>query len=224
MIDIAQFERALRVLPALRQAPITAINDFKQQSFFTRIPAGRDVFLVGDRVNAIALLLSGTVRVYKVGETGRKITLYRFGVGESCILSANAIFAHQTFSAIATVEQETEAVMIPAEVFRRWVRQYDFWHEFLFTLLSQRLVAVMEIIDAVTFHRMDLRIATWLLAHSTTERIIRTTHQEIADELGSSREVVSRILETITMQGVIQVRRGMIEVLDRDGLQRLALM
>lgn len=224
MIDHDQFKRVLRVFPALQQAPSAAITDFKQRAFFSRIPAGQDVFLVGDAVEAIALLLTGTVRVYKIGDTGREITLYRFGVGESCILSANAIFSNQSFSAIATVEQAAEAVMIPAAAFRQWVRHYDLWHEFLFSLLSQRLAAVMEIIDAVTFHRMDLRIAGWLLTHSAAQSTIRITHQEIADELGSSREVVSRILETITSQGIIQIRRGMIIILDRDGLQRLALM
>lgn len=224
MITQVQFEQVLRVMPALRQAPPTAISDFKQQAFFARIPAGHDVFLVGDAVESIALLLTGVVRVYKVGETGREITLYRFGMGESCILSANAIFSDQRFSAIATVEQAAEAVMIPAAVFRQWVRHYDLWHAFLFTLLSQRLAAVMEIIDAVTFHRMDLRIAGWLVTHSATQATIRVTHQEIADELGSSREVVSRILETIAQQGLIQVRRGMIDILDRARLQDLALM
>jgi CRP/FNR family transcriptional regulator len=170
-------------------------------------------------VNAIALLVSGVVRVYKVGETGREITLYRFGLGESCILTANAILSQQSFSAIATVEQDAEAVMIPADIFREWVRRYDLWRDFVFALLSQRLSAVMEIVDEVTFRRMDIRVVTLLLERSKTHNPINVTHQEIAAELGSSREVISRILEDLVSQGIIRGLRGSIEVLDSNLLK-----
>ena len=101
------------------------------------------MFAEGDRVEMIALLISGVVRVYKIGETGREITLYRFGLGESCILTANAILSQQSFPAVATVEQAAEAVMIPADTFRDWVRRYDMWRGFVFDLLSQRLSSVI---------------------------------------------------------------------------------
>jgi CRP/FNR family transcriptional regulator len=79
------------------------------------------------------LLISGIVRVYKVGESGRQITLYRFGNGQSCILTANAILSQKTFPAVAIVEKDAEAVMIPADVFRNWVGKYDLWREFFWT-------------------------------------------------------------------------------------------
>ncbi len=221
MISDDQFTQILAVLPVLRKADAQLVNEFKRAAFFARIPAGRDVFVEGDNVDAIALLLSGAVRVYKVGETGREITLYRFGLGESCILTANAILSRQTFRAIATVEQAAEAVMIPAEIFRAWVNRYDVWRDFVFTLLSQRLSTVMEIVEEVTFRRMDIRVAALLLQNSRSQNPISITHQEIAAELGSSREVISRILENMASQGVVRVMRGSIEILDEVLLERL---
>ncbi len=192
---------------------------FRQKAFYAHIPEGHDVFVEGDRADAIALLISGVVRVYKIGETGREITLYRFGNGESCILTANAILSQKNFPAIATVEKEANAVMIPAEIFRDWVSRYDLWREFVFDLLSERLSSVMEIVEEVAFHRMDERVIAFLLERLGQSDSIHITHQEIAAELGSSREVISRILEDFSTQGFIHVSRGTIKVLDRDGLE-----
>jgi CRP/FNR family transcriptional regulator len=224
MITDEQMPRALQALPFLRQADEALLNAFKRTAFLARIPAGRDVFVEGSSVDSIALLISGVVRVYKVGETGREITLYRFGSGESCILTANAILSQSLFSAIATVEQDAEAIMIPAATFREWVQRYELWRDFVFTLLSQRLASVMEIVDEVTFRRMDIRVASLLLERSATEHIIRITHQEIAAELGSSREFISRILENLASQGMIRVARGSVEILDRALLENQLLM
>jgi CRP/FNR family transcriptional regulator, anaerobic regulatory protein len=219
MIDTQQFERIVRVLPILRDADPGLLREFQQTAFFTRISEGRDVFIEGDHVDAIALLISGVVRVYKIGETGREITLYRFGNGESCILTANAILSQKNFPAVATVEREAEAVMIPANTFRDWVRRYDLWREFVFEMLSQRLSSVMAIVEEVAFRRMDARIASLLIERGLRSDLIHITHQEIASELGSSREVISRILEDFSAQGVVEVSRGVIKILDRDSLQ-----
>jgi len=219
MINSEQFNRIVRVLPILEHADSGLLREFQQKAFFAHIPEGHDVFVEGDRADAIALLISGVVRVYKIGDTGREITLYRFGNGESCILTANAILSQKNFPAIATVEKEADAVMIPAETFRDWVRRYDLWREFVFDLLSERLSSVMAIVEEVAFRRMDVRVVTFLserLGHSDS---IQITHQEIAAELGSSREVISRILEDLSGLGIIGVSRGTIKVLDREALQ-----
>ncbi len=216
MITDQQLKPITQALPVLQDANLQLIREFQQAAFLARIPAGQDVFLEGDRVEAIALLISGVVRVYKIGETGREITLYRFGNGESCILTANAILSQKTFPAVATVEKEAEAVMIPADTFRDWVKRHDPWREFVFDLLSERLSTVMAVVEEVVFQRMDRRLATWLLTHSLNP--VRTTHQEIAAELGSSREVISRLLEDFSQKGWIEVGRGTVEILDEDGL------
>ena len=222
MLEPAQYDRISQILPFLQTAEASLIREFQDAAFFTRIPEGRDVFVEGDHVDAIALLISGAVRVYKIGESGREITLYRFGHGESCILTANAILNQKTFPAIAVVESEAEAVMIPAETFREWVRRYDLWREFVFDLLSQRLSSVMSIVDEVVFRRMDARVAMLLLNQTWPGSPIHMTHQEIAAELGSSREVISRILEGFASADLISSSRGQVEILDREGLQARA--
>jgi len=224
MINQVHFDRIARVLPILQHSDPQLVREFMQAATFTRIPAGRDVFVEGDHIDAIALLISGVVRVYKIGETGHEITLYRFGHGESCILTANAILSQQSFPAIATVEQDADAVMIPADTFRDWVRRYDLWRGFVFDLLSQRLSSVMAIVDEVAFRRMDTRVASFLLERSRLQNPIRVTHQEIAAELGSSREVISRLLEDFTSQGLVKLARGTIEILDYQALETRAIV
>lgn len=211
-------------MPFLQNADALFIKEFQSSAFLANIPAGRDVFLEGDRIEAIALLISGVVRVYKIGETGREITLYRFGNGSSCILTANAILSQNTFPAIATVEQDSEAVMIPANVFREWVKKHDLWRDFVFDLLSQRLSTVMVVVDEVVFQRMDRRVATYLLKRSKNENPIHVTQQQIASDLGSSREVISRLMEDFIAEGSIRSGRGSIEVLDIEALKSRSLV
>jgi CRP/FNR family transcriptional regulator len=224
MLDSSQFARAIQSLPILQEAGTSFTREFQQKAFFASIPTGRDVFVEGDRVEAIALLIAGVVRVYKIGETGREITLYRFGNGSSCILTANAILSQKTFPAVATVEEHAEAVMIPADVFRDWVKRYDLWREFVFDLLSDRLSTVMAVIDEVAFQRMDRRVALLLLERARRQNPLRITHQEIAAELGSSREVISRLLEDFVSEGSIRSGRGAVEVLDFDLLESRSLV
>jgi len=224
MLNKDQLNRITFAMPFLQQADASLINELKLHAQFAKIPAGHDVFVDGDRVDGIALLLSGAVRVYKIGETGREITLYRFGLGQSCILSANAILSDKSFPAIATVEEDAEAVMIPADVFREWGNKYELWREFVFDLLSERLSTVMTVVDEVVFKRMDRRVASLVLNQAKVQNPMRITHQEIAAELGSSREVISRILEDFSKDGLIESGRGIIEVLDLEGLESRSVM
>jgi len=219
MLSLEQFNRITLAIPFIQRAGETLKQEIRQHAQFARISAGQDVFVDGDRVDGIALLLSGVVRVYKIGETGREITLYRFGLGQSCILTANAIMSHKSFPAIATVEEDAEAVIIPADVFREWVNKYDLWRGFVFDLLSERLSTVMAVVDEVVFKRMDCRVAALLLNQAKVQNPLRVTHQEIAAELGSSREVISRILEDFSREELIESGRGALEVLDFEGLE-----
>ena len=219
MLDQAHYDRIAEALPFLKRKESEPAREFRQAAYYARIGAGKDIFVEGDAVQAIALILSGNIRVYKIGENGREITLYRFGLGESCILTASAILNQQRFPAVAMVESEAEAIMIPADTFREWVRRYDEWRDFIFELLAQRLASTMAIVDEVVFHRMDARVAALLLRRADQGSIIRLTHQEVAAELGTSREVISRILEGFDSAGLIDAARGQVELLDPEGLQ-----
>lgn len=223
MITADNYTRVIHALPLLQRADAQLAREFQQSTYSARIPAGKDVFVEGDDTAAIALLLSGVVRVYKIGETGREITLYRFGHGESCILTANAILSRQSFPAIATVEQDAEAVMIPADTFRNWVRRHDLWRDFVFDLMAQRLATVLTIVDEVVFRQMDGRVAALLLDRVRRQNPIHMTHQEIAAELGSSREVVSRLIENFAKAGIVHAGRGTITILDTERLATRAV-
>jgi CRP/FNR family transcriptional regulator len=222
MITPAEYNRIALALPVLQHADAQLKEAFQQAATVMRIPAGHDVFVEGDSVDGIALLLSGVVRVYKIGETGREITLYRFGLGESCILTANAILSGQTFPAIATVEKEAEAVIIPSDAFQVWVQRFEPWRGFVFELLSHRLSSVMEIVEEVAFRRMDSRVSALLIDYGRKGNPVRMTHQEIARELGSSREVISRLMEDLSARGLVKVSRGEVEILDFEGLIEVA--
>jgi len=224
MITLIQYERLHRMLPVLQHASPQMQRELLAAAIFARIPAGKDVFVEGDSIDAIALLLSGVVRVYKIGETGREITLYRFGYGESCILTANAILSRQSFPAIATVEKDAEAILVPADSFRLWVSRYEAWRDFVFDLFAQRLASVIAVVEEVAFRRMDGRVAALLLSRGQAHNPITITHQEIASELGSSREVISRLLEDFASRGMIRTRRGAIDILNFEELQESAVL
>lgn len=224
LLDSKHLAQISRSILFLSTSSDPLVREFQRIAYYVQIPARREIFWSGDRVDAIALLISGIVRVYKIGESGREITLYRFGEGESCVITANAILNTQDFPAIAVVEKDAEAVMIPAESFSDWVRRYDPWRNFVFQLNSQRLASVMEIVDEVAFQRMDRRIASFLLERYEAQNPIPITHQAIANELGSSREVVSRLLEDFANREMVRLTRGKIEILASDKLNdQLAL-
>jgi CRP/FNR family transcriptional regulator len=220
MLDKNHFERISNTLHFLQGASPQLKRDFSDFAYYAKIPEGKHIFNEGDAVDGIALLMSGVVRVFKLSQTGREITLYRFGEGESCIITANAILNQQDFPALAVVEHEAEAVMIPAWVFKNWVKQYEPWQEFVFNLLSQRLASVMEIVDEVAFQRMDRRIASFLIDRSKIQNPIFITHQEIANEIGSSREVISRLLEDFAVREIVRLSRGEVEVIDIGALDK----
>jgi CRP/FNR family transcriptional regulator, anaerobic regulatory protein len=222
VIPDSELPRVVEAIPALRRPPAQLLEAFRRAAFLQRIPAGRNVFVEGDQVGAIPLLVSGRVRVYQVGETGREVTLYRFRPGESCVLTANAILTGQAFPAVATVEEDAEAVMIPAAMFREWVAREDLWRRFFVDLVAQRLASVMSVVDEVAFQRLDVRIARLLWQRAGAGSSVRITHQEIASELGSAREAVSRVLEDLAGRELISSRRGQISIRNPEALERLA--
>ncbi len=211
-----------RSFPFLAEADATIAGELRGAATWVRMPAGKPLFLEGERANALPLLTAGQVRIYKTGRTGREITLYRFGPGEACLLSANAILNGQPLPAAAIVEQRAEAVLVPAAALRDWVHRHELWRRFVFELMSHRLTDVLGIVDTVVFRRMDARVATLLIERSGRQNPLRITHQEIAAELGTSREVVSRILESLAGAGLLKVARGRIEILAQGPLAAFA--
>jgi CRP/FNR family transcriptional regulator len=218
VINAAASAGLVAALPVLAHAGRAVLDDFHRAASLARFPAGHLLLTEGDEARAMLLVREGRVRVFKLGQGGREITLYRFGPGEGCILTATALMSRQPFPATAAVEAGTEAVIIPAEVFRRWVHQHEAWRTFVFDQLARRMTAVLSLVDELLFQRMDSRVASFLTDRSRAGNPIRVTHQEIAAELGSSREVISRIIEGLAGAGVIRAARGQVEVVDPPSL------
>ena len=155
--------------------------------------------------------IENVTRVFKIGQTGREITLYEIGPGETCILNASCILSGRTYPAHAVALSDITALMVPAEVFRRLVREHEEMRDFVFTLLSQRLTGVMELVEEIAFGRMDERLREYLIERSQNDRL-EVTHQKVANDLGTSREVVSRILKDFERQGKLKLSRNTIHI------------
>jgi len=201
----------VRTFPVFRAAAGGLVRDLLAASRQQPIPAATQIYREGDACSGIAFVLAGDIRVFKIGQTGREITLYEIGPGETCILNASCILSGRTYPAHAVALSDITALMVPAEVFRRLVREHEEMRDFVFTLLSQRLTGVMELVEEIAFGRMDERLREYLIERSQNDRL-EVTHQKVANDLGTSREVVSRILKDFERQGKLKLSRNTIHI------------
>lgn len=211
--------------PHLASAIEAAGNRFEQEVKHVQLPPAHFVCLEGQACSSLALVLSGTVRVYKSGGSGRELTLYRIERGGSCVLTASCILNRRQFPAHAVTETDVEAIVIPAATFSRWVAHYPEWQQYVFQLFSERLEAVIEVVEEVAFRRLDARLADHLLhmSHETDKPDgLHITHEAVAADLGSSREVISRLLKDFEREGLVSLSRGRIRLCDRAALQHRA--
>ncbi len=175
----------------------------------------------GGQCSHLPLVLAGRLRVYKVSDSGKELTLYRIERGESCILTATCILNDASFPAIAESEGRSVVALAPAKLIVRLVDEHPEWRRFVFGLYARRLDAVLSLVEQVAFHHIDARIASLLLASAAGKSgLVRKTHAQIAAELGTSREVVSRILRDFEVAGLVDTLRGRIRILDAEGLGR----
>lgn len=209
---------ALKFIPFFNSAHPNLQEEINTFSTIKLIPKGSFISTEGDQCNYISFIVSGRARVYKLGESGREITLYRLERGESCILTASCILSRRTFPAIASAETDIQAIIIPSENFRNWIKVYEEVSDYVFNLLSDRLSSIIEVIEEIAFKNMDKRIAEFLINSKAIKNEIKITHQEIARELGTSREVVSRILKDFENEQLITLSRGIVFIKNSDGL------
>ena len=216
--DSRQIDTLIQQFGFLREAD----RHFRELFFKHAAPAAIGVAQAicdqGMQCSHLALIIEGSARVYKLGENGREITLYRVGPGESCILTASCIISGKPFPAFAVSETPIEALVIRTAEVMRWTNEVSVWRNFLFGLISERLGDVISVVEEIAFRRVDRRLASYLLQRATTDAGIRVTHQAIASDLGTSREVVSRILKDFEHQGLISVSRGHVSLCDLPGL------
>ncbi len=215
----SQRERLLARFSMLSEASSDFQSNFFAHASVVHIPRGHAIATDGSVCEQLALVVSGQVRVYKLGESGREITLYRIREGDSCVLSASCIMSETPFPAIAESETEVEAVTVPSSMARDWMSQSKPWCGFIFSLISKRLVDVISVLEEVTFLRMDERVAAYLIALSSRGLKHQITHQQIAADLGTTREVVSRILKAFEGSGYITTARGCLVINKLAALQ-----
>ena len=180
---------------------------------------GQSICREGDRCSHLALVTSGAARVFKLAESGREITLYRVEAGECCILTASCILSGRLFPANAAVESGLDAVLVSESHVVRWMGASEPWRQFLWGLLAERLGHVISLVEEVAFRRMDERLGEYLAGQAGERgRTLRATHQQIAADLGTSREVVSRMLKDFEQGGLLRLSRGRIEIDDPEAL------
>ena len=159
----------------------------------------------------------------RLDQNGREITLYRVEHGHGCVLTASCILGGSGFPASAVVETEATGSAVPADRFRAWVGGHPFWREYVFRMIGERMATVLARFEESAFDRFETRLARLFMDRlNAGETLIPTTHQQLADELGSSREVVSRALERWQAAGLVKLHRGAIEVLRGAEVTRIA--
>lgn len=215
----AEGNRLLERYPLLRELAPARFSELLDHAAVMRIPAGTVIFDENQPCQGFPLILGGSVRVVKSSAGGRELQLYRVGEGESCILTSSCLLGHSNYRARGVAEQEVEMVVLPPAAFRTLMAECAPFRDYIFGLFAERLTDLMELVSAVAFQKLDQRLAALLASRPSP---IRATHQALADELGSVREIVSRLLKNFAEQGWIRLGREQIEVVDVSALQRYA--
>ena len=214
---IEQFPGLSRLEPAIRDV-------LTRKSAVVTVREGSVIFGPGKSPENLLLLLEGRVRVQQVSEAGREIVLYRVEAGQSCVLTTACLLAHEGYSAEGIAETDVRAVAIPRTVFDDLIAQSVTFRTFIFTAYSKRITELFQTIEDIAFQRVDLRLAQKLLDLERGTGQIKATHQQLAAELGTAREVISRQLGEFQRRGWIKQSRGSVELVEPDGLERLAAL
>lgn len=186
------------------------------------LPAGTTVFAPGVAAQSFLLVLEGTIRVQQVSAGGREIVLYRVTGGESCILTTSCLLSDEVYVAEGVTETEVQAIAIPKSAFEESMATSTGFRRLVFSGYSQRMADIMHVVEEVAFERLDKRLAHRLLALAGPDGVVRATHQELASELGSAREVVGRQLKELQRRGWISISRGEVSLNDIACLEEFA--
>jgi len=183
------------------------------------IPAGTTVFRDGDGCQNYMFVIEGSVRVQKIAENGREIVLYRVQEGEACILTTSCLLSHQRYPAEGVTETDVRAITIPVSVFDAGIAGSAGFRQFVFSSYGKRISELIMLVEDVAFGKMDIRLSQYLLDMARHDEVNRT-HQEMAADLGTAREVVSRQLKEFERRGWIALARGRISLVDRTSIER----
>jgi len=210
----------LKLYPVLTGLPPAQLDSLLQPQAVMHLPAGTQVFAEHQPCQGFPLLIEGSIKVIKLASSGRELMLYRVVPGGSCIISSSCLLGHTDYNARGIAETPLTLLILPITVFSRLMLEDPPFRDFVFHLFAERIGELMQLVEEVAFSRLDQRLARLLLARNET--VLGVTHQQLADELGSVREIVSRLLKGFAAQGLVVLGREQLTVSDRAGLQKLA--
>lgn len=212
-MDATESARLLALYPALQ-----ALRGLLAQLPVHQAPPGTLLFRELQACQGFPMVLAGEVRVSRASAQGRELELYRVLPGEMCLVSSASLFARQPLSARGTTTEPTRLCLLAPAAFRTALVEPTF-RDFVLGLFASRMADLTALIDAVAFQRLDSRLAGALLGHGQQ---LRATHQALADELGTVREIVTRLLHRFERDGLVELSRECITIRDSAGLRSIA--
>ena len=186
------------------------------------IPSGQTLFQPGFVCDNYLFIIQGTVRVDHLSEDGREIVLYRLKSGETCVITTACLLSGEVYTAQGITETVVIAMAVPKNIFNQLLNTSPVFRDLVFTTFGQRITSLMSVIEAVAFQRIEKRLSKRLLDLSDQENIVRLSHQDLAVELGSAREVISRRLKEWEKTGLVTLQRGCITLTNLAALKDLA--
>lgn len=211
----------LTAFPALATLDIASLAVLREGMRAITLPPGTTLFADGSACHAFLFLLGGSVRVQKVAETGREIVLYRVEPGQTCVLTTNCLLAQAPYGAEGVAETEVRGYALTPSVFQQLLGRSQEFRTFVFSAYATRIADLLMLIEEVAFGRIDVRLAHLLLARAEGG-VIQATHQDLATDLGSAREVISRQLKDFERRGWLTLARGRIHIIDHPALAHLS--
>jgi CRP/FNR family transcriptional regulator len=211
----------LQLFPALTDANDKAGINILAQSQQMTIPKGTTLFRHGDQCQNYLLVISGSVKVITRAENGREIVLYHITRGGSCVLTTSCLMSSESYPAEGITETDIIALAIAKPVFEQYMADSKTFRKQVFRSYGDRLINLITLVEDISFAKLDIRLAKFLLKNGSVNTPIRTTHQALATELGSAREVISRQLKEFENKGWVQLNRGKIEIMNHDALAAL---
>lgn len=213
----------LKSFPELQDISDSAWLIAMQKAQTVTVPQGAVLFHAGDACSNYVLVVDGAIRVQKIDLQGREIVLYRVEDGQTCMLTTSCLLGGQTYPAEGIAESEVSLVLLPIEAFDNTLSHSTAFRRFVMAQIGRRIGDLMALVEDVAFGRMDERLARLL-----TKRVcehgseISCTHQELAFELGTAREVISRLLKDFEHKGWLKLQRGKVLITSLEKLQELA--
>jgi len=218
MLMSDEIDKVVNYYPELTYLPPELKLAFVNSSSLFHAELDADLFDFSSLVQSYVMLTSGTIRVTQQGK-GREIVLYRVHPGGYCVLTVCNILSETIYQTISTAETEICGVAIPTTLFKQMIEQSPTFCMFIFRSFSVRLSGLLGLIDEINFMQLDERLAGLLLSKGC---VIKTTHSQLADELGSVREVISRILKGFEIRGLVKLDRNQVKILDQEALGKIA--